>query len=128
MKFISLRPMIWTEDFQETIEFYSGQLGFTCQERNDDWGWASLQRDDVEIMIAKPNEHAGFERPNFTGSFYIRTDNVDGLWEEFKDRHRLVYEIENFEWNMREFAIYDNNGYIIQFGQEINPRDFKPQP
>ena len=27
-------------------------------------------------------------------------------------------EIETFEWGMREFAIYDNNGYVLQFGQE----------
>jgi len=23
------------------------------------------------------------------------------------------------DWGMREFAIYDNNGYMLQFGQEI---------
>jgi len=28
----------------------------------------------------------------------------------------ICYEIETFEWGMREFAIYDNNGYILQFG------------
>ena len=27
--------------------------------------------------------------------------------------------IENFDWNMREFAIYDNNSYMIQFGQDL---------
>ena len=26
---------------------------------------------------------------------------------------------EDFEHGMREFAIYDNNGYMLQFGQEI---------
>ncbi len=29
------------------------------------------------------------------------------------------YPIENFEYQMREFAIRDVHGYIIQFGQEI---------
>jgi hypothetical protein len=29
------------------------------------------------------------------------------------------YPIEDFEYGRREFAIFDNNGYLLQFGQEI---------
>ena len=36
-----------------------------------------------------------------------------------KEKVKVVYPIENFEWEMREFAIYDNNGYMLQFGQDI---------
>jgi hypothetical protein len=42
---------------------------------------------------------------------------VDGLWQRLKDRARVCYPIENFEYGMRELAIYDNNGYLLQFGQ-----------
>jgi len=28
----------------------------------------------------------------------------------------VVYPIESFDYGMREFAIRDNNGYILQFG------------
>jgi hypothetical protein len=31
----------------------------------------------------------------------------------------IVYPLEDFPYGMREFAIRDNNGYILQFGQEI---------
>ena len=27
--------------------------------------------------------------------------------------------IETFDWGLRGFAIYDNNSYMLQFGQEI---------
>ncbi len=118
MKLKELRPILWTDQLEETIDFYQNILGFTCGEKNEDWGWASMYRDDVEIMLAKPNEHTPFEKPFFTGSFYIRTDQVDAWWELLKDKARICYDIENFDWQMREFAIYDNNGYIIQFGQE----------
>jgi len=119
-RLLELRPILWTAEIQETIDFYTGILGFECSERNDDWGWASLQRDRVEIMIAKPNAHTPFDRPNFTGSFYIRTDDVDGLWEKIRMRVRIVYEPENFDWGMREFGIYDNNGYLLQFGKDVS--------
>ena len=118
MAFKSLRPIIWTKDLQKTTKFYK-KLGFKIADQNEDWIWACLQKDDVEIMLAYPNEGADFERANFTGSFYFVVDNVDELWNQVKNDSEVVNEIETFEWDMREFAIYDNNGYILQFGQEI---------
>lgn len=119
MKLQPIVPMIWTSELQETIDFYCNILGFTCGNKNDDWGWATIHRDQCELMIAIPNEHTPFEKPSFTGTFYIKTDDVDGLWNEIKSKVKVVYDIEEFEWGMREFAIYDNNNYMIQFGQDL---------
>ena len=79
----------------------------------------SLGLDDAAIMISKPNEHIPYDKIGFTGSFYFGTDYVDAMWNKIKDQVRVCYDIENFDYGMREFAIYDNNGYILQFGQEI---------
>jgi catechol 2,3-dioxygenase-like lactoylglutathione lyase family enzyme len=119
MKFTELRPMLWTADLYGTVDFYTNILGFVCVTLNENLGWASLVCDNVGIMLALPNEHTAFEKPVFTGSLYINTDNVDEIWERLKDKVKLCYPIEDFEYRMREFAIYDNNGYIIQFGQII---------
>ena len=120
MKLTFLRPMIRTREMKETIDFYTNLLGFTCEEYNQEWGWASLHKDDVVIMVALPNEHTPFDKPTYTGSFYINTDNIDYWWEHLKDKVNLCYGIENFDYNMREFAFYDNNGYLIQYGQETH--------
>jgi catechol 2,3-dioxygenase-like lactoylglutathione lyase family enzyme len=112
--------MIWTVNLQQSIEFYVTKLGFTLGDYNEEWGWAALIKGECELMVARPNEHTAFETPVFTGTFYIKTDAVDILWEGIKDTVDICYEIENFDWGMREFAIYDNNGYMIQFGQDIS--------
>lgn len=111
--------MLRTEKLEETINFYTNVLGFTCTTKNDDWGWASLSKDDIEIMVAKPNDHVPKDGPKFTGSLYIQTSDVNELWNLLKDKTKVCYRIDDFAWQMREFAIYDNNGYILQFGQEI---------
>ena len=114
-----LTPMLRTSGLRETVEFYERVLGFRCEALREDWGWASLRRDAVEIMVALPNAHESFERPAFTGSLYIRTDDVDSLWLQVKDSARVCYPLEDFAYGMREFAIYDNNGYLLQFGREV---------
>lgn len=70
-------------------------------------------------MLALPNAHMPFEKPTFTGSFYFKTDAVETFWQELQNKARVCYPLEDFEYGMREFAIYDNNGYVLQFGQEL---------
>lgn len=120
MRVTKLTPMLTTTDLNGTVDFYVQTLGFSCNDLQMETGWASLQKDEIEIMFALPNDHVPFNKPTFTGSFYFKTDNVDQLWEKLKDKTQICYHIENFEYGMREFAIYDNNGYLLQFGQEIN--------
>ncbi len=119
MKATRLTPLLRTEKFEETLDFYARTLGFICSERNDEWGWAVMHNENVEMMIARPNAHTPFDKPIFTGSFYFNVENIEALWLELKDKTNVVYPIETFEWGMREFAIYDNNGYLLQFGEEI---------
>ncbi len=119
MKLTALHPIIYTHNLEETIRFYIDLLGFVLGGKNDEWGWASLYKDEVVIILAKPNQHEAFEKPVFTGSFYFNTDEVDALWDLLKEKVKVCYGIENFEWEMREFGIYDNNGYMLQFGQDI---------
>lgn len=119
MKFQQLTPMLWTQQLEETINFYTTILSFTCNEKNEEWGWAALHRDEIPLMVAKPNAHTPFDKPAFTGSFYFRISEVDELWMALKDKASICYPLENFPWEMREFAIFDNNGYILQFGESV---------
>jgi uncharacterized glyoxalase superfamily protein PhnB len=112
--------MLRTWDLHASIAFYTDVLGFACESVSDEWGWASLRRDDVGVMLAPPNEHEGDRSPVFTGSLYFRTDAVDAIWSHVAGRARICYPIENFDYGMREFAIYDNNGYLLQFGQPVD--------
>jgi hypothetical protein len=75
--------MFWTKEIAATVAFYTDVLGFECGLLEE--GWAVLLRDEIEVMLAYPNEHVTFNGPMFTGSFYINTTNVDELWEAYKD-------------------------------------------
>ncbi len=49
----------------------------------------------------------------------LRTSDVDALWDALQDKARIRYPIDDFEHGMREFAAFDDNGYLLQFGQPI---------
>ena|SRR5215471_562147 len=122
MRLTGLTPMLEVDDVQLTIDFYSTVLGFECAGRfpdDESPAWALLKHDDVEIMFTSRNAHSTIEEPVMTGSLYIDSDNVDEMWSLVKDKATIEYPIENFDYGMREFAIRDCNGYLIQFGAEI---------
>jgi uncharacterized glyoxalase superfamily protein PhnB len=122
MRFNTLRPMLETADLQQTITFYTELLGFTCAAlypNSETPYWTCLCRDDVEIMFTVRSDHSVFEKPVMTGSLYFNTDNVDEIWEHLKDKAVVEYPLENFDYGMREFAIRDCNGYLLQFGKEL---------
>ena len=119
MHFNNLSPMLNTNDIEESVNFYVQHLGFECKALDHESGWASVQHGDIRIMFSIPNVHAFFEHPFFTGSLYFNVKDVDTLWKKLKDEANVCYPIEDFEYGMREFAIYDNNGYLLQFGEEV---------
>src|SRR5437016_4855881 len=122
MKLTGLTPMLEAIDLCQTIKFYTEVLGFECLNAFPDAEnpyWAAVEKDGIEIMLTVRNQHSIIEKPVMTGSLYLNPDNVDEAWEMLKDKVTIEYPIENFEYGMREFAIRDCNGYLLQFGQEI---------
>lgn len=111
--------MLNSHDMAATLKFYTEILNFTCVAKLDDLSWFALSKNQIEIMFSTPNEHRPFPKSIMSGSFYIYTNEVAELWESLKDVCEICYPLEDFEYGMREFAIYDNNGYLLQFGKEL---------
>ncbi len=120
MRLRELTPMIWTKQLKETAEFYTTILDFKLDDLSEEYGWGHLSKEGVQLMFSLPPRDVELTTPNFTGSFYVYVNGIDELWERIKDKVKVSYPIENFQYGMREFAIYDNNGYMIQFGQETS--------
>lgn len=109
--------MLTVVSIAECIRFYRNVLGFAALAAAD--SWACMARDGVEAMFALPNAHLVFEKPAMTESLYFNTYDVDAVWLELRDRCKVVYPIEDFDYGRREFAVLDNSGYLLQFGQRI---------
>lgn len=118
MAFNALVPTLEVENMDDTILFYESHLDFKCVDREEDT-WAFIQKDDISIMLSSRFNEDKQPKPVFTGGLYIYVDDIDVIWQILKDKVKISYPLENFEYGMREFAIYDCNGYRIQFGQEL---------
>ncbi len=110
--------ILQVDDMDKTIQYYGDILGFKCTSRMDN-EWSKVERDDISIMFSCRYGDDKDGPTNMTASIYLFTNSVDELWEEFNDKTQVIYPIETFDYGMREFAILDCNGYMLQFGQEV---------
>lgn len=115
-------PMLWVPDLTDAVEYYVETLGFKCDALEPDGHWAQVTRDGISIMFALPYEGWDFEEPEFTGSIYFRTDKVDSMWKKISKNEdvNVCYPPDDMDYGMREFGIYDLNGYLLQFGQPLS--------
>jgi uncharacterized glyoxalase superfamily protein PhnB len=50
---------------------------------------------------------------------YVRTDEVDRLYERLKDRVQIRLGLEETFYGTREFIVRDLNGFWLTFGQDL---------
>lgn len=122
MKLKQLIPLMESDDMQATLDFYTQTLDFKVYDvAKNDRGiyWCSLYRDDAEIMFTDRNAHSKEKRATFNGVLYFYPDDVDELWKELKDKVTVEWTPQDFGYGMYDFAIRDNNDFILAFGQVV---------
>jgi hypothetical protein len=103
-------PILASLDIEESLAFYTGQLGFTGERIGD---YLIIRRDNMEIHFWLANDR---RYPENT-SCYVRGGQVAALYEEFKARGvERLSEFEVRPWNMKEFFLHDPHGNLLRFG------------
>ncbi len=131
MKCRKLTPNIIVEDVAKTQKWYEDVLGFeTFATVPGETGlvFAMMQQGDVMLMFqAKDIESTPSFRDAVIGgtiSLYIEVDSVDSFYTRCKEMNcTLLNEINETFYGTREFTMYDLNGYILIFAEDIKKEE-----
>lgn len=117
IKFNKLSPMLYTEDIQQTLDFYTKVLGFKLDSMwpEEKPVWCSLDHGDVHVMFY--SDENGKQAAEMTGHLYIYTEDIRALHKKISDKVEVLWGPEVYHYGMREFAIKDCNGYTLTFGE-----------
>ena len=122
-----LTPNLIVDDVNKTIEFYQSTRG--CFElvltdpKKGQFDWALMRCEDVELMFQSKkslkDKIPAFQEMKSGGSviIYIEVDSIEPLYNWIKDRVKVVSELSDTQYRMREFLIEDCNGFIIAFAE-----------
>ena len=108
-------PVLASLNMAKTLAFYTQKLGFRQTYGDDNYG--IVARDEIVIHFWKCDD------PIFpqNTSCYVNVRGVDNLYYEMQAAG-VVHpngELEDKPWGMREFAILDEDGNMIKFGEVL---------
>lgn len=125
----SLSPNLMVNNVNETVDFYVNVLGFSKIVTVPDSGkldWAMVQNGSVTFMFQEI-ENIKSEYPQLKNfeqggglTFYINIINVQELFDNIKGKVKIAKEMHKTFYGATDFAIEDNNGYILTFSQSAN--------
>lgn len=115
MRLERLVPMQPVRRLADAVAFYA-RLGFTVEERNDDWGWARLACGDCRIMLDQSiNPHPGLPR---AAVLYLYPDDIVAYHRAVRERGLDLPDLDTTFYGMTEFRIDDPDGNRLWIGQD----------
>jgi uncharacterized glyoxalase superfamily protein PhnB len=119
-----LSPLLATRNMKATIDFYQSILGFTLGMTFPDIDhaeYADLSKDGMSLMLV-PAKNLGISRAARLGigvNLYLEIDgDIDKYYGELKKKGvRIISDIKDEPFGIRDFTIEDINGYKLTFNQ-----------
>lgn len=113
-----INPKLPMRDKSLTKDYYLNDLGF--EELGDYGDYLIVGKDNIEIHFF---EFKDLNPKDNYGQVYIRTNNVDKIYQEFLLKNVTIHPngpLETKSWGQREFSLLDPDNNSLTFGQGID--------
>ncbi|QHT68402.1 VOC family protein [Rhodocytophaga rosea] len=114
-----INPKLPMRDKVVTRDFYIQKLGFKAIGSADYDGYLMVQKDKIQIHFFEFKELDPHE--NY-GQVYIRTDNIDALYQSMLDTGLPIHpngSLQTKPWGQKEFSMLDPDNNLLTFGQSV---------
>jgi len=108
-----LIPMLPVRHMPASVEFYQ-KLGFSVEQRRDDWGWAMLRFDECRLMVDQSINERSTPRQ---GVLYLYPDNIVEYHQQVGNNGVAVPDLDMTFYGMSEFRLDDPDGNRLWIGQ-----------
>ena len=116
----SFTVLLNVEDVSAAIAFYGELFGFEVVqkfEENNSIRWASLSKDQTQLMLNEHGERSN-DRRRLSDShldvvLYIGVTDLDEIWRRVDQKGYSPSQIEIEDYGLRQFGFRDLDGYEI---------------
>lgn len=123
----TVAPVLGVADVVKSVDYFCDVLGFECDRATALYGgeegavYAVLARAGiaVHLQIRRGTTLTAPRGPQDTDAYFNVSDS-DALYAEYKQKTvRVLREIENSAYGLRDFMIETPDGHRLVFGSEI---------
>ena len=112
-----INPKLPMRDKTATKDYYLNNLGFQEFGSVDFDRYLMVEKDNIQIHFFEFKE---LDPNQNYGQVYIRTDNIDKLYQSLLDRKVSIHpagHLQTKPWGQKEFALLDPDNNLLTFGQ-----------
>jgi hypothetical protein len=112
-----INPKLPMRNKAVTKAYYVNKLGFRIFGDNDFDHYLMVSKDNVQIHFF---EFKTLDPQENYGQVYIRTNDIDALYQTFLDNNIPIHpngQLETKPWGQREFSLLDPDNNLLTFGQ-----------
>jgi hypothetical protein len=115
----AIHPKLPMRNKVATKDYYINKLNFNELGNIDYDGYLMLEKDNIQIHFFEFKE---LDPKENYGQVYIRTDDIDGLYQSLLDNKVSIHPNGHLQvkpWGQREFALLDPDNNLLTFGQSL---------
>jgi len=116
---------LMVEKVDDSVAFYQDILGFSVvasvPSESGKLQFAVLSKDSLMLMLQEKSNLIeeypilSTDKIHPSATLYIDVDNLDELYQDLKERHEILCDLHTTFYGSKEFAVADNNGYVLTF-------------
>lgn len=115
----NIHPKLPMRDKAATRDYYLNKLDFHEFGSADFDGYLMVEKDNIQIHFF---EFRDLDPKENYGQVYIRTDNIDNLYQSLLNKNIPIHpagHLEEKPWGQKEFSLLDPDNNLLTFGQEL---------
>lgn len=125
--YTNMTTNLMVESVDKSVAFYRDILGFSVVAsvpgKSGEMQFTILSKDKLSLMLQErsnlieeyPILNISKVQPSV--SLYIMVDDFESLYQELKNKLEILCDIHTTFYGSKEFAIADNNGYVLTFAE-----------
>jgi catechol 2,3-dioxygenase-like lactoylglutathione lyase family enzyme len=113
-----IHPKLPMRNKEVTRDYYK-KLGFKEFGDADYHGYLMIEKDNIQIHFF---EFKALDPKENYGQVYIRTDDIDGLYQSMLDKKNAIHpagHLQTKPWGQREFSMLDPDNNLLTFGEGV---------
>ena len=114
-----INPKLPMRNKAATKDYYLNKLDFQEFGSTDFEGYLMVEKDNIQIHFFEFKE---LDPKENYGQVYIRTDNIDNLYQSLLDKKVSIHPAGHLQakpWGQKEFALLDPDNNLLTFGQSL---------
>jgi len=114
-----INPKLPMRNKNATRDFYLSKLDFQEFGSGGFEDYLMVKRDGIQIHFFEFKE---LDPKENYGQVYIRTDEIDRLYQSFLDKKISIHpngQLEIKPWGQKEFSLLDPDNNLLTFGQSL---------